>query len=273
MKISEGSVGVASKSIIKPKISSAKNAEGIMSNINLGDISHLNIKINESSDRSQNFDFDYASMFDSNVSVDDIRQYGIGEDTRSIYKEIDEKGGNAGYFKTIDNRFKDASEKYDLIANKIKETFGDDKEAYDFEMRSLNKAFENENAISIMLQKRKSFIGINSDIGKQSSELAKKITDKFVEMYKNGGKVGSDGLSLQNIFKSVLPEKSTSLNNISYKDYQIINEARENSYGKTGMDVLKSLSENEDLSDVLRNEYKRLYNSNNIYGLTFNKTV
>lgn len=249
-----------------------KNAKSTLQNITLGNIDHLNIKLNEHKD-NVGFDLDYLSMFDDNVSIDDITQNGINENARNIYDDKAKISGNANYYKSIDERFKESAKKYDVIANKIKEIYGENAEEFEFEMRSLNKAFESENTNAIIMQRRKSFGGLLSGMGQQSEDLSKKITSKFIEKYNSGETADDVGQTLQNIFKESLPKETTSLNNISYKDYEIINKARKDSFGKTGIDVLKSLSENKDLSEILRNEYKRLLNSNNIYGLTFNKNV
>lgn len=227
---------------------------------------------------------DYRHIFDSRVSKDDIYENGIGVETNGIYDKIlygDGTGVIKNSGKTLQEKMTDSAEKYDILARKIQEQYGDNKQQFETEMKALNEAFEHNSKALMQEENIHNFMFMDKNkqslLMKQGYNVAEKYSQEFIESYNTNDNINNsvDYSKLSNdLLREAFPEETTSLTSISYKDYEIISKTEQLFYNKgTGLDVIKSLSENKDLSEILRNEYERLSKADNLFGLTFNATV
>ncbi len=258
------------------------------------------VKLELSSDfvlqKSESVKVSYNSLFNSRISAEEIEENGVSNKAFEIYNSktqnangiVDSKGDLS-----FEDKLQDSVKKYDTLAKAIKEEFGHVPNKFNSEMEKLNKAFE-VNTRSIidngkvdvsmmeLINEKKSLLmgnkvsgssasGVNDKSYRHTDEVAKKFTDSFLDAYKKGEDVSKIANSLM---KDAFPDVTESMDSISYKDFQIISDTKESFYNKgTGMDILNSLANNKDLSPVLREGFKKLYEGESVYGSGFSALI
>ncbi len=215
----------------------------------------------------------YSDIFAYSVSVDDIVENGLGKDTNEIYSNIkpsDPKARTDGYDMDVTDKFTQSAEKYDALVKQINEKYGDDERQKGIELFTLQNAFLKHNRSILDHETIYNSIGILNISLEDSRTLADKFSDDFISSYNSNESKSSIAQKTKDLLNSSFPSETTSFSSISYKDFELFSKTREGFYNKgTGIDILNSLAQNQDLSEVLRNQYEKLSKADNIYGLTF----
>lgn len=220
------------------------------------------------------FENNYSRIFDERVSVDDVRQIGIGGDTQAEYETII-KGDGTGIIyntgETMQQEIQSSAEKYDILAKQIYENHGNNTVRFNKEMESLNKAFKNQNVGILNNMNRETFYFLEkelaSQVGTNSSTIMDKYTESFLKSYDVTKNVDYSK-KIQELLTESFPAETTSLSNISFKDYEIISNTQASFFNRgTGFEILESLAQNKDLSGVIRKQYDRVVATGDALGL------
>lgn len=196
----------------------------------------------------------YLGLLNSEVSLSDIKEKGIDEfsDYKSLGKIWEDKS-------SIEDFFEKGADKYKEILSQLGEKYGEGSEKYEQQKGDLDIALTRyfENKIDwVHTYSRtgaKTLEEYNNSAYKANAENTAKY---FIENFNKDKDVSTQ---LDEALSSSFPEESTSHNNISLKDYEIIRKETEANFNKgTGIDLMEKLSKNYNLSDVVRKTYEGL---------------
>lgn len=197
----------------------------------------------------------YLGLFNSELSLEDIKTKGIDG-----FPEYRESGSTFSDKRDIGDFFLDNAEKYKEILSQLKEKYADNESAFNKQKSHLDKAFTGyftgkissvHNYCRIDTSTLEQY---NNSAFKANAENAAKY---FIDNFDMNGDLKSQAdIALESAF----PEQSTSKYNVSLSDYKIINDTHKEFFNKgTGVDIAKSLSQNQNLSEPLRKAYANMF--------------
>lgn len=220
------------------------------------------------------FQNNYSRIFDDRISVDDVRNIGIGGDTQSEYETIIKGDGTGiiyGTGKTFDEQMQDTAEKYDLLAKQIYEKHGTNTVRFNKEMGFLNDAFKRQNVGTLNNMNRETFDFLEKDLASKVNENSQTFMGEYTEKFLNSYDVTKNAdfsKVTKDLLKESLPAETTSISSISYKDYEILSNTKSSYFNRgTGFEMMQELAKNKDLSSVIRNEFKRVVATGSPVGL------
>lgn len=201
----------------------------------------------------------YLGFFNSEVSLDDIREKGIDADTFSKYNNTGSVWGDKS---NIDEFFLNATEKYSEILSQLSEKYADSEMMFNSHKDGLDRALRNYFTEKIHGAHVYAGISASSSVDEYNNCKYKANAENAVKNFIDNFDKNKDLKSqVDSALAGAFPEESTSIHDISLKDYKIIKETRDLFYNKgTGVDIMKSLSQNKDLSYVVRKAYEDMLN-------------
>lgn len=196
----------------------------------------------------------YLGLLNAEVSLEDLKVKGI--DAFSNYQNM----GNVWDDKSrMEDFFANGAEKYSEILSQLKGKYSEGSEIFEKQKSSLDTALTRYFENKVEWVQTYSKLGAKS-LNEYNSSQYKASAENTAKNYINNFDKDKDvRIQLKNALEHSFPKESTSVHNMTLEDYETIRQATLDNFNKgTGLDLMESLSKNQNLSDVLRKAYEGL---------------